>query len=105
MRVAPAAAKTITLTVRGTPLVYDVKSKRLPCLGTSAAVDLLEGSLALRVFVDRSSIEVFTADGRVNMAYCFLPPETDKTLSISSAGGDATIRWLDVWELDSTWPK
>jgi sucrose-6-phosphate hydrolase SacC (GH32 family) len=105
LKIEPGAAKTITLNVRGTPIVYDVKSRRLSALGTSAVVDLVEGSLALRVFLDRSSIEVFTADGRVNMAYCFLPPEDNKTLSISSEGGDATIRSLDVWEMNSVWPK
>jgi len=101
----PGTAKAITMIVRGTPIVYDVKSKRLSALGTSGAVDLAEGNLGLRVLVDRSSIEVFTADGRVNMAYCFLPPKDDTPLSISSDGGDATVRSLNVWEMDSTWSK
>jgi sucrose-6-phosphate hydrolase SacC (GH32 family) len=105
LSVAPGAARTITLNVRGTPILYDVRNKRLSLLGAAATVDLVEGNLILRVFVDRSSIEIFTADGRVNMACCFLPAEDDKTLSLASEGGDATIRSLDVWELNSAWPK
>ncbi len=105
LKIEPGTAKTIALDIRGTPIVYDVQDKRLTALGTSAVVDLTEGSLAMRVLVDRASIEIFTADGRVEMAYCFLPPEGNKTLSISSEGGEATIRSLDVWELNSVWPK
>ncbi len=105
LKIEPAAANTITLNLRGTPIVYDVKSKRLSAMGTSAVVDLVESSLGLRVLVDRSSIEIFTADGRVNMAYCFLPPRDNKSLSISSEGGETTIRSLNVWELNSAWLK
>ena len=59
----------------------------------------------LQVLVDRSSIEIFTGDGRVNMAYCFLPPASDKSLAVFAQGGEATVRSLEVWELKSTWPK
>ena len=96
-------AKEVGLIVRGTPIRYDVKAKQLTCLGTSAPVELSEGTLTLRVLVDRSTIEIFAADGRVNMAYGFLPPEGNKSLAVFAGGGAAAVQSLDVWELKSTW--
>ena len=105
LSIAPGTAKQITLAVRGTPIRYDVAAKRLSCLGTSAPLELSQGELTLRVLVDRSTIEIFAADGRVNMAYGFLPPQDNKALALSAEGGAATVRTLDVWQLQSTWPK
>lgn len=130
LRVEPGTATAVTLNVRGTPIEYNVKEKTLSCLGKSAKVDLASGVLALRVLVDRSSIEIFAADGRVNMAYCFLPPAENKSvatpgkssgeitvsngpkssvvdagnLTLSAQGGEAKAS-MDVWELKSTWTK
>src|SRR5208337_2991760 len=101
--VEPGSAREVGLTIRGTPIRYDVKAKRLSCLGTSAPVDLSQGVLRLRVLVDRSTIEVFAADGRVNMAYGFLPSEDNKTVAASAEGGEATVRSLEAWQLKSVW--
>jgi sucrose-6-phosphate hydrolase SacC (GH32 family) len=103
--IEPQNAAEVGLKVRGTPIQYNVKEKKLSCLGTSAPVELVNGRLAFRVLVDRSSIEIFAADGRINMAYCFLPPEGDKSLAVFSQSGEAKVRSLDVWELTSTWPQ
>lgn len=103
--VAPGTASEVGLNVRGTPIRYDVKEGKLSCLGTSAPVELCDGRLQLHILIDRSSIEIFTADGRANMAYCFLPPSNNKTLTLTAQGGEAVIRSLNVWELNSSWPK
>lgn len=103
--VEPGTATEIGLTVRGASLRYDVKQGRLTCLGSSAPVSLVQGRLSLQILVDRSSIEIFTADGRVNMAFCFLPPEEDRSLTLSCQGGNARVRSLRVWKLKSIWPK
>jgi sucrose-6-phosphate hydrolase SacC (GH32 family) len=104
LKVEGKAASAITLNIRGTPVVYDFKSKRLAAMGASAIVEPVDGCIDLRLLVDRSSIEIFTADGRVNMAYCFLPPENDRSLEIRAEGAEATIRTLDVWKMKSAWP-
>ena len=94
------------LNVRGTPIQYHVKEKRQSrCLGTSAPLAPVDGCLSLRVLVDRSSIEIFTADGRVNMAYCFLPPPDNRNLAVTAQNGNAAVRTLDVWQLKSIWPN
>ncbi len=105
LAVEPGTAREVGLTIRGTPIRYDVKAKRLNCLGTSAPVDLSEGSLKVRVLVDRSSIEIFASEGRVNMAYGFLPPEDNKTVAAFVEGGEATVQSLEAWQLKSAWAK
>ncbi len=105
LKVEPRAAEAITLNVRGTPIQFDVKTRKLSCLGSTATIELIDGCLALRVLVDRASIEIFTADGRANMAFCFLPPQDNQTLALSCGGGTAKIKRLDVWPMASTWPK
>ena len=99
--VEPGKASRIGLNIRGVPIKYDVRAKTLTCLGKSAPVGLTEGRLTLQVLVDRSSIEIFAADGRVNMAFCFLPADEDKTLSIHAEGGAVEVRSLEVWDLKS----
>ena len=101
----PGTAGEIVLTVRGTPIRFNVKTRQLSCLGRTATIELIDGRLALRVLVDRSSIEIFTADGRANLAFCFLPPVDNQTLSLSCVGGNAAIVHLDDCALASTWPK
>jgi fructan beta-fructosidase len=103
--VKPGAATEVCLDIRGTPIQYQVKDKRLSCLGKSAPVELADGRLAMQILVDRSSLEIFADDGRVNMAYCFLPPGDNKRLAVTARGGEATVQSLKVWELKSVWPK
>jgi sucrose-6-phosphate hydrolase SacC (GH32 family) len=105
LKIEPGSAGEITLGLRGTPIRYNVKDRRLSCLGHSARIEPIDGCLALRVLLDRSSIEIFTADGRANLAFCFLPSEDDKSLVLSATGGEANVRALDVWQMRSTWPK
>jgi fructan beta-fructosidase len=105
LKIAPGSATEVGLNIRGVPIQYNVKEQTLSCQGSNAPVKLTNGSLTLRVLVDRTSIEIFAADGRVNMAFCFLPPADNKTLAVYAKGGDATVRALDVWDLKSVWPQ
>ncbi len=105
INIEPREASEVGLKIRGVPIQYSVKEKKLSCRGTSATVELTNGRLSLRILVDRSSLEIFSADGRVNMAYCFLPPADDKSLTAFAQGGTAVVSDMDVWNLKSTWRK
>ncbi len=105
LQVEPGSAREIGLDIRGTPIRFDVQQRRLSCLGHVVAIELADGCLPLRILVDRSSIEVFSGDGRANLAFCFLPPRDNRALVLFAAGGPANVRLLDVWRLDSVWPK
>jgi fructan beta-fructosidase len=105
LEIEPASAAEVGLNIRGVPIQYNVKEQTLSCMDSTAPVKLTDGRLTLRVLVDRTSIEIFAAEGRVNMAYCFLPTADNKTLAVYTKGGQANVRALDVWQLKSTWPQ
>jgi fructan beta-fructosidase len=104
LAIEPASAAEIGLNIRGVPIQYDVKKQTLSCMGSAAPVKTTGGRLTLEVLVDRTSIEIFADEGRVNMAYCFLPAADNKNLAIYTKAGNAEVQSLDAWKLRSIWP-
>ena len=63
-----------------------------------------EEPLRLRVFVDRSVVEVFV-NGRQCVAARVYPDRQDSVgVSLRAQGQDATLRSLDAWQMKSIWP-
>ena len=59
--------------------------------------------LRLRIFVDRSIVEVF-ANGRQSVTLRTYPSRGDSTgVSIRASGSDATLLSLDAWRMRSIW--
>ncbi|MDE6170819.1 MAG: GH32 C-terminal domain-containing protein, partial [Duncaniella sp.] len=57
------------------------------------------GKISLRIFVDRSSIEVFGDDGRFVMTNLVFPTSPYSTLSVASNGSGARISNLRIYSL------
>ena len=55
-----------------------------------------DGTVSLRIFVDRASVEVFEAAGRFALTNTVFPISPYTSLSISATGGKATITNLHV---------
>jgi sucrose-6-phosphate hydrolase SacC (GH32 family) len=100
----PGEAVEVSFTIRGTPVVYDVKKKLVIFLGKTANLEPVDGKVKLQILVDRSSIEVIGNDGKMSMSSCFLPPSDNKKLALGAKGGTAQVKSLEVWELKSAWP-
>lgn len=58
-----------------------------------------DGRISLRIFVDRSSIELFGNDGRFVMTNLVFPKSPYTTLSVVSVGGNAKMSNLKVYSL------
>ena len=97
-------ATALGFNVRGTEVRYDVKEQTLTALGRTAPLKLDGHRLALRLLVDRTSLEVFGGGGQVSMTSCFLPSLDDHSLAVSADGGSAKIVSLTVHSLHSSWP-
>jgi len=93
--------------IRGAPVRYSVADKKLSCLGREApmAGTPEEKRIRLQILVDRTSIELFGNDGRVSLSSCFLPDLENRSLSVFADGGTVKLRSLEVYELNSIWPK
>lgn len=63
----------------------------------------IEQALRLRIFVDASTLEIFTADGRC-LATRFYPQRTDSTgVRLFTAGAPVDVRRLSAWTMTSIW--
>jgi fructan beta-fructosidase len=95
-------AAQVGLLVRGLPVTVDVKAGQVECHGCKAPLPVEGGKVRLRVLVDRTTVEVFAAGGRVYMPVGYLAPAEDRTLAAFARGGAARAT-LTVRELKSAW--
>ncbi len=93
---------TLSLDVRGVPIVYDAGRKTLSAGKVAAPMDAKDGVIRLRVLVDRASVEVFGDDGRVAISLGM--PSGGRGPSLSLTTTEATrVRSLEADELRSAW--
>ena len=117
--IAPGDAESVGLSVLGddesaTRIGYDAASGRLfvdrrdsgntgfhPSFASldDAPVALDDGRLALTVYVDRSSVEVFTGDGRTTITDQVFPNAGADAISLWADGDGATLESLTVTPL------
>ncbi len=60
-----------------------------------------DGKINVRIFVDRSSIELFGNDGQFVMTNLVFPTEPYTTLSVASYGGKARMTGLKIYSLST----
>lgn len=60
-----------------------------------------DGSISLRIFVDRSSIEFFGNDGRFVMTNLVFPTTPYTSLAIAAFGGKARLNNLKVYNINA----
>jgi len=104
-RIELGDAAEVGFTVRGVPVSYNVKAKKLTCLGKSAPLAQLGGGIELQIITDRTSIEIFANGGKIVLSFS-LPLAPDNTsLQVYARGANALLNSLDVWHLKSVWPR
>ena len=60
------------------------------------------GSLALRIVIDWSSVEVFVNGGEAALTEQFFPTGDTRSLAVYAEGGHASIASIDIWSLDAS---
>ena len=60
-------------------------------------------SLTLRIFLDKSVMEVFVGDGRAVATRVIYPGEENLGIELFADGGSATVQSLDIWKMQSIW--
>lgn len=73
-------------------------SQDFPAVTAAPTFDT-DGKLSLRIFIDRSSIEVFEANGKFAMTNLVFPTIPYSTLSISADGGKARIDRVEIYSI------
>jgi sucrose-6-phosphate hydrolase SacC (GH32 family) len=87
----------------GTEIMYNVKTKILSCLGSSAMVEPVDGKIKLEILLDRSSLEIYANDGKVVLSSCFVPGENSNGLYLFNIGGELFVEKLEVYPMRSIW--
>ena len=69
----------------------------------TAPLPVEHGRVRLRIFVDRSSVEVFAGDGRVVITDQIFPAPESDGVALYATGGSARLVSLEAWALASAW--
>ena len=62
-----------------------------------------DGIVRLRIFVDRSSVEVFGNDGYLSVTNRIFPDQSKDGVEVYAIGGPVTLRSLDIYPVKSIW--
>ena len=104
LHVALRGAREVGIKWRGQKVAYSAERKVLTSPGSEAPVEAPDGRIALRILIDRTSVEVFAQGGRVSLSSCFVPASEETRLELFSDGGAARLLSAAVHELKSAWP-
>ena len=99
------AAARFELTVGGAVLSYDAKSKELKLADYKVEVPLIDGKLTVRLFVDRTVLELFAADGSIYVPLPAIAKTRKPELDLKIVAGKVKVDELIVDELKSIWTK
>ena len=101
----PGTATEIDFNVRGNLVSYDAESQEIVVNGKRAPAPWLAGrKQRLIIYADRTSLEVFAADGLTYLPFPINLDPGNTSLSLFARGGTAEIRSLEAYELKSSWP-
>ena len=101
MEIEPGDAARFGVRLHETAITY--AGGKVSCLGGTADASLINGSVKLRILVDRASLEVFVNDGEVSMTSIFKPKEKNTGLELYARDGNVNIRSLRISKLKSSW--
>ena len=73
-------------------------SQNFPAVTVSPTFET-SGNISLRIFIDRSSMEVFGDDGRFVMTNLVFPNKPYSTMSVSATGGKAKMENLKIYSI------
>jgi len=68
-----------------------------------APLALVNGQVKLRLFFDKSIVEVYANDSSVVMTAQLFPAETENGIELFSEGGTGEFKEMKFWQLKSAW--
>jgi levanase/fructan beta-fructosidase len=97
-------ASELVLELAGSSKVrYLLKDKVLESCGSRAVLEPENGRVAVRVLLDRTSVEVFGNHGLVSISKCMLPDDSKPPLVLTVGGGQARLNRLTLHTMKSMW--
>lgn len=94
-------ATEVGFNLREIPVTYDVRKQELTCGDRRGSLKPLAGKIQLRIFVDRTAMDIFGNNGQLYMPRGIVIPSENRPLEIFAKGGTAQIELLTAYELQS----
>ncbi|MEI7946074.1 MAG: glycoside hydrolase family 32 protein [bacterium] len=100
-----ADTEEVGINLRGVAVTFDAKAGLLKCLNTKAPLKPVNGTIKLRLLLDRVSIEIFANAGRVYMPMAIipLPKDENRSVAVFVKGANGRLTSLTVNTLKSAW--
>jgi levanase/fructan beta-fructosidase len=99
----PGQSTAVGFKIQGETIRYNSREQTITCCGRTTALPAINGTVKLRILVDRTSIELFGNDGRVSMTSCFVPAPGNLEITLFAEGAAVNARSLVAHELNSAW--
>ncbi|MBE0536224.1 MAG: glycoside hydrolase family 32 protein [Phycisphaerae bacterium] len=104
---APSTESETVFNLRGIQVIYDANTQMVTCKGSgkplSAKLVPADGVIRLRIFLDRTALEVYGNDGVIYMPLVVFPDVNNTSLSAVCSRGQVKCYNLRVHELKSIW--
>jgi sucrose-6-phosphate hydrolase SacC (GH32 family) len=96
-------ASEVELTVHGASIRFNAKERQWVVNGHRAPAPARDGKQRLTVLADRNSLEIFAGDGLTYIPLPFIPRDGDQRVGITARSGAATVDFVEVHTLRSSW--
>jgi fructan beta-fructosidase len=101
----PDATNIIEFELRGAKISYDASKQELQVNDVRVAAPLKDGKQDLIVYVDKTMLEVFACDGLIYAPLPWIPKASDVSIKITNKRGGSKMDSLEIYELETSWPK
>ena len=105
VRFTPGETGEVRFELRGASINFDAAKQELVVNGHRAPSPAVDGKQDITVFLDRTTIEVFSGNGLTYVPMPFIAKKEDRSLIVQAAGGAITIESIEVNEVASIWKK
>lgn len=102
--IIPANAKNIQINLRGLVINYNVATEEMVVDNVRAIIPLKDKKISLRLFVDRTGVEIFAQDGEIYMPINYNFDRNNLQYAIRVLNGQAILEQADLYTLKSIWP-
>jgi beta-fructofuranosidase len=108
---APQGAEKCGIKVRrsaaGEGVLLQFDGTHLEVAGTKVPLspDSIGENLDLRIFLDRSVMEVFAEEGRLAVTRVIYPDQSAGGIEVFAKGGTAEVTSVEIWPMQPVWDK
>lgn len=93
----------LVLKACGNEVFYDLRKRVVSSHGSEVPLEPDRGIVSIRMLVDRLSLEIFANEGAVSITNFAPGTKSETPLELTSEGGTAHLRTIQVHELKSIW--